>query len=109
MPVYYWEEDVCVDPVRFGPTIIAQTIEVSDDGVLVYEARDCTDCTWEDGKDTDTCGQFFPLQSKEAAIQRLQAHRECLAEELADIDAVLEAAQKARSFMGITHRGDDEP
>jgi hypothetical protein len=106
MPVhYYWTEDFNEDPDRGSPTTIVQTIEVSDDGTLVYEARNCTAYSWADAY---RCWGFGRVQSKEDAIQRLQTHREDFARQLAYTDLVLEAAQKAHSFMDITDYDDDQ-
>jgi hypothetical protein len=105
MPVhYYWTEDFNEDPDRGSPATIVQSIEVSDDGTLIYGAENCTAYSWEDAY---RCWGFGRVQSQEDAIERLETHRRHIARQLAYTDLVLEAAKKAHSFMDITNYGDE--
>jgi hypothetical protein len=93
MPIYYWEEYFHESRDPDDVQCIVQTIEVSD-GVLVYEATN--------GGYSSGCAR-----SLADVIQLLETRRECLTEELANIDRVLEAAKTAHSCVDNTDYVDE--
>lgn len=102
MPEYYWELDFSEDRYKYPAEWIGQNIEVNHAGLLIYEADKCTDLSWQDAYD---CGDFVHVQSKKDAIERLEVHRQHVVDQLARIDAVLEAAREAESFLDVTDYG----
>ena len=105
MPHYYWELDFSYDRRKSPAEWIGQTIEVNDDGQLIYEADKRTSYSWQDAYG---CGDFIHVQSIQDAIDRLELHRSHVVQQLAGIDAVLEAARKADSFWDFTSYDDED-
>ena len=99
MPIYYWELDFSPGRDLYPAGWIRQTIEVNDDGVLIYEADKFTGYSWQGAYN---CDDFIHVRSIQHAIERLEIHRQHVTKQLADIDAVLEAARRANSFVDIT-------
>ena len=98
MPTYYWELDFSEDSYKYPAKKIGQTITVSD-GEFMYEAEKNTCYSWQD---TYGISGLTRVQSREDAIECLKAHRQEVVDRLAHIDAVLEAAEQATTFVDRT-------
>jgi hypothetical protein len=98
MPTYYWELDVSEDSYKYPAMWIGQTITASDRG-LTYQAEKNSEYSWQD---TYGFTGLTRMQSREDALERLKAHRQEVVDQLAHIDAVLEAAEQATTFVDLT-------